>query len=104
MSLRAAVLRRVSGPQKGEQCAAFFRNRQQDVADSERRRRGGSRQDVGDRNGESYPRYIKAFPRQRKRFFLFLWPSNRGILKPAFGDGKEDGKNCEPAQAVFKAG
>ena len=49
----------MSGLKKGEQCAAFFENRQQDVAGSERRRRGGSRQDVGDRNGESCPRYNK---------------------------------------------
>ena len=47
----------MSGPKKGEQCGAFFRNQRQDVAGNERRRRGGSRQEACDRNGESCPRY-----------------------------------------------
>ena len=60
--------------------------------------------DGGAWNPESYPRYIKAFPRQRKRFFLFLRSRNCRIFEAAFCYGKENGKNCEPAEAVFKAG
>ena len=61
-------------PKKGEQCGAFLRNRQQDVAGNERRRRGKQSQEGGAWNGESYPRYIKVFPRQRKRYFYSSGP------------------------------
>ena len=65
----------VSGPQKGELCGAFLRNRQQDVAGNERRRRGKRSQEGGAWNGESYPRSLELLWKEIE----FIWYN---IVKP----------------------